>query len=354
MPSISDTPGAHRSGTGSVAGRIADALGAAGRAVHSPAGTLEVALPGQEVGRALSSPLLIDKVLRAHAVGSPGEPRFGAFVDGVQESRAVAYLGVIPVVHARVAAVVRARVGRRLVTWGDGARVDEAVYLPLGMCDPSAGTSLLSAGLRVIDTTDDAIAGDEVHPQQLLRRALQLVQRQREKLERELAEQWCRAAIRFADAPGASGDGAHAALYVDGGLPSPAVVLASRLAVGVVKSHHTLYTTGGALNTVMSLGAGERSSIFVVKTWWREPVASWYLRLRDPRGRDPLWGLARVEASLPTIEGGPASADDRADEVSRWVLAESAPLSLPDSRWDTMAYGIRDCEVYLRATLGAR
>jgi hypothetical protein len=39
----------------------------------------------------------------------------------------------------------------------------------------------------------------------------------------------------------------------------------------------------------------------------------------------------------------------RADEISRWVLAESSPLSLPDGRWDKMAYGIRDAEEFLRA-----
>ena len=40
---------------------------------------------------------------------------------------------------------------------------------------------------------------------------------------------------------------------------------------------------------------------------------------------------------------------EKADEISRWILAEAAPLSLPDSRWDTMVYGIRDCEETLRA-----
>ena len=43
---------------------------------------------------------------------------------------------------------------------------------------------------------------------------------------------------------------------------------------------------------------------------------------------------------------------ERADEVSRWVLAERAPVALPDKRWSTMAYGIRDCEEYLRAVSG--
>jgi hypothetical protein len=40
----------------------------------------------------------------------------------------------------------------------------------------------------------------------------------------------------------------------------------------------------------------------------------------------------------------------RADELSRWLLAECAPLSAPDPRWDRMAYGIRSAEEFLRAT----
>jgi hypothetical protein len=43
---------------------------------------------------------------------------------------------------------------------------------------------------------------------------------------------------------------------------------------------------------------------------------------------------------------------DRADEVSRWIMAEASPLALPDARWDKMVYGIRDCEEYLRAVAG--
>jgi hypothetical protein len=40
---------------------------------------------------------------------------------------------------------------------------------------------------------------------------------------------------------------------------------------------------------------------------------------------------------------------DRVNEISRWILAEAAPVSLPDARWDTMVYGVRDCEEALRA-----
>ncbi|HEY0529376.1 MAG TPA: hypothetical protein VGD02_11145, partial [Gemmatimonadaceae bacterium] len=98
-----------------------------------------------------------------------------------------------------------------------------------------------------------------------------------------------------------------------------------------------------ALRVVLGLGAGERSSVFRVAPRSRSSVLSWYLRLRNPNGRDALWGLVRVEMAecdRPT---------DRADEISRWVIAETAPLALPDGRWDKMAYGVRDCEEFLRA-----
>ena len=71
-------------------------------------------------------------------------------------------------------------------------------------------------------------------------------------------------------------------------------------------------------------------------------------RLRDPVGHDPLWGLVRVEIAQPPR----ISLDDvgpQADTISRWILAESSPLAMPDARWDKMVYGIRDCEEFLRA-----
>jgi hypothetical protein len=116
--------------------------------------------------------------------------------------------------------------------------------------------------------------------------------------------------------------------------------------VGVVESHRTLYAEAQPLRTVLRLAAGERSSVFRVTSPKRTPVASWYLRLRSTDGRDPLWGLVRVEVA-DGLSG--RDLERRADDVSRWVLAEALPLATPDARWDKMVYGIRDCEEFLRA-----
>jgi hypothetical protein len=77
-------------------------------------------------------------------------------------------------------------------------------------------------------------------------------------------------------------------------------------------------------------------------------VASWYLRLRDATGRSPLFGLVRVEVARPDDARALA---ERADQVSRWLLAERAPVALPDQRWDVMVYGVRECEQYLSSIL---
>jgi hypothetical protein len=163
------------------------------------------------------------------------------------------------------------------------------------------------------------------------------VQAHREALERRLAESWC---SRENDR-----------LFIDGGISGSEAVAVSSCTVGVVKSHRTLYAEGAALAVVLGLAHRERSSVFRITSPKRTTVASWYLRLRDPAGHDPMWGLVRVEIAHPE----PQDMHDitaRADEVSRWILAESTPLALPDARWDKMVYGIRDCEEYLRAVAG--
>jgi hypothetical protein len=163
----------------------------------------------------------------------------------------------------------------------------------------------------------------------LFDRAVRAIDQQREELEDRLAQAWC----AIGESP----------LFIDGGISRTPDVAASSCAVGVIKSHRTLYVEGESLNVVMGLRKGERSSVFRVSPRSRSSVLSWYLRQRSAEGHDALWGLVRVEVAECER---PA---ERADEISRWVLAETSPLALPDGRWDKMSYGIRDCEEFLRA-----
>ncbi len=99
------------------------------------------------------------------------------------------------------------------------------------------------------------------------------------------------------------------------------------------------------MTRVLAMEAGRRSSVFKPLRPDIGEVYSWYLRLRPSAGHDIYWALARVEgAAIPDTV-------DAADEVSRWLLSETAPLAMPDARWDVLLYPIRDCENYLRARM---
>ncbi len=271
---------------------------------------------------------------RAIAVAEPGAARgqsgFSAFLDGTQDIGIVNLVDGIPIVWATVGAAIRIRVNRRLVAWRGAAPIlERRYYLPFRYMRQLDAE--IRANPRVVDTAAADSAGKfpSRHPAALLESAVQKIQHDRERVEQQLAESWCEMEA--------------SSIYVDGSITSSASVSASRIAVGVIKSHRRLYAEGDAFGVLAALAAGERSSIFRVSPRSRHPVASWYLRMRKPAGRDTLFGLVRVEA---------AKTDDisaRADEISRWILAEGAPLALPDGRWDKMAYGIRDTEEFLRA-----
>lgn len=275
-----------------------------------------------------AEPLEGDAV-RVHRVDGDPVTGIAAFLDGIQESRVLAHWpGGIPLVHGTVAATVRRREDRTLVSWRDDAtRVERALFVPRAAVGDAAWDALaLECDVR--DTLGGEASGPW-HPQELTARALSAVQRRREVAETACAELWCSA-----------GDGA---LLVDGGIAAAGSAAHSPLAIGVVKSHRTLYVDGDALPLVLGLAEGDRTTAFTITSPRRAPVASWYLRLRDAASHDALWGLVRVEIALDRATA------DHADLVSRWLLAERSPVSLPDPRWGAMAYGVRLTEEYLRA-----
>ncbi|MEO8337401.1 MAG: hypothetical protein ABI664_20660 [bacterium] len=284
--------------------------------------------------RLTSATVLEEGFLRARRIpdASP-TTAFRAFIDGTQRSTVATYVGNVAVVLGQVAAVVRERRDRRLFTWREPI-VESLIYAPRAYL-PSVTWKTLSAawGDRLVDITEGA-ADVDVHPFALRDVTVQKVQAHRDRVERRLAERWCAEEME--------------PVFIDGGISGSDIVANSEIAVGVVKSHFTLYVKGDALDTVLSLRQRERSSVFRIDSSTRTSVASWYLRLRETSGHDPMWGLVRVEVCCPDARRM-QSIGERADEISRWVLAEVSPLALPDSRWDKMVYGVRDCEEFLRA-----
>ena len=318
--------------------RLAEALEGARLAEPSDGPSLESSrLAPTDPPRLANAELLEDDRVTTHRIEGEAVVGFAAFLDGIQVSRIVAHDDGIPIVHGAIGAVVRERTDRRLGTWR--CEFEERLYAPRGFLPARTSDALAGTGVIVADTTPrkDGMP-DEAgrHPLSLADVAVSAVQAHREALELSLGEAW----LMERDTP----------LYMDGGISGSSRVAASPNAVGVIKSHRTLYGDAKAVRLVLALGAGERSSVFAVASpnGWRATVASWYLRLRA--SADPLWGLVRVEVSMP-VDSDKRALSERADQVSSWILAEASPLALPDSRWASTAYGIRDCQQFFKATI---
>ncbi len=312
---------------------------AAARSVAGAAAPLEVSGQPADLPRLIDAEVIEGGAMRRVGVEGVPTPGFDAFLDGTQSSRVAWYVDGVPIVHGTVGAVVRVRIDRRMSTWHQ--IVAARVYAPRRLLPPAVDAALSSLAFEIVDTSaPDANALAAEHPFAIGDAARHFVQRDRERAEHQLAAQW---------------QGAMSgALFVDGGIggmEGDHAKASSGALVGVVKSHRTLYASGEPLQQILRLDVGERSAVFrITSAKRRTTVASWYLRMRDPTGHDPMWGLVRVEIR-DVRHADPAEIRDRANEISRWILAESAPLALPDSRWDKMVYGVRDCEEFLRAVV---
>jgi len=309
---------------------LADVVpGGRATAATSEGGSIEAMTSAVDPPRLIAAAVIEGSTVRARAVSGTPQPEFSGFLDGTQTSQVLHHVDGVPVIRGVVAAVVRVRRDRRMSTWRQVSLTQ--VYAPLTLLSSTWKRALELLPVPVVDTTVDEGSAVIEHPYALRDSAIHAVQRAREQLEQKLAVEWC--------------NEMRERLFVDGGISGSDKVASEACVVGVVKTHRTLYAEGDALRTILRLKMGERSSVLRVTSPKRATVASWYLRMRDPAGYDPMWGLVRVEVSHTAA----ADITERADEVSRWILAEATPVALPDARWDKMVYGIRDCEEFLRA-----
>lgn len=317
--------------------RLRDAVRAAG-------GTVADDLPHRHVAPPVQSPFAAaapveHAEVRAVAVGAPAEPPpLTGFLDGVQRYALAGRFGLTPVVRAYVAAAVLGRDGTGAPLRPLHVRTEAFVVAPYARLGDRQLAALTESGLPVFDCD----AGERAHPILDLQAAVAVVEQRREALEREVGTAHLAA-------------GAERWLVVDGGIGGlwrgddpPSHVL------GIVKSHETQYLAGRDLEVALTLPAGRRTSVFArdrragadVGAGARAEVYSWYLRLWPWEDHDLLFGLVRLERPAA------AEAVAEATALSRWILAERAPLSAPDGRWDRLLYPIRQVETYLRAQAG--
>jgi hypothetical protein len=225
----------------------------------------------------------------------------------------------MPLVGAVVAAAVRVRTDGRFRTV-----VREEQRLLVGRQE-----ALSAIGSRTDFEPLVLPSDDECHPHGELEVAHRAIDATRAGLERLAGERFRRD---------------HAGwLILDGVLPDTEQWARDPHAIGVSKSHSTLPFAGVELERYLTVPAGSRTSVFEPATGRATPVHSWGLRLWPRDGKDLLHGLVRVEVSA---EAGMAG---RADEISRWILAERVPLSRPDPRWDRLLYGVTAVQRHLGA-----
>jgi len=269
--------------------------------------------------------LVEDPTLRCRPVGTAEAwPDPLAFLDGVQRMHLVAYAGAAPIYVGEIAAAVRERRGARLKTVVEDRR---RIVIARPRALATAGDAL--EGLATLGLPED----EPPHPVRDLTLASRALDRARGRLELELGRRFRLDSDSW--------------LLVDGSLAESPEWATDPRTIGVSKSHATLPFEDGDLDLYLRLPPGYRTSIFAPQTRSVAPVHAWALRLWDWEGKDLFHGLVRVEVSPGN--GVPATAD----LISRRLLAERAPLSTPDPRWDRLLYGIHSVEQYLRARAGA-
>ena len=276
------------------------------------------------------------------------------FLDGVQSSREIGRIGMAPVVVATVAAAIINRCDRRFSRMPmKTPTVVQAVILPRSTGDESiealwqllleAGFSELgaeevpSSSYLVLDSTE--FMGEELDPSDYVgmrERASVRVRAIRERLEGGMLRNW-ELDDRTLEDP-------DTWIAVDGQLKE--IRESNRRAVGLIKSVARPEFVGKDVGMLLDLEPGMRTTSFVPDWQLRrapgEHRTSWYLRVwpRQP-GADALGSLMRVEAPRDTPS-------ETVDEITRWVLAERAPLAKPDPRWPAMIYPIHYVEKLLK------
>ncbi|MFL5519110.1 MAG: hypothetical protein ACJ8DJ_23365 [Gemmatimonadales bacterium] len=259
------------------------------------------------------------------SVGSPARwPDPIAFLDGVQRLQLLAYAGSAPILLGEIAAAVRERRSGRLRTVVETRRW-------LAIARPAALEAAADAleGLDRMPLPDD----EPTHPVRDLTQAGRALDQARGALELEVGAAYRRRSDAW--------------LVIDGSLSESPDWATDPRALGVSKSHATLPFDGPDLDRYLRLPAGQRTSVFAPASRSVAPVLAWAVRLWPWEDRDLFHGLVRVEVA-------PANgSSESADLLSRHLLAERAPLSTPDPRWDRLLYGIHSVEQYLRARAGA-
>ena len=283
-----------------------------------------------------------------------GTSRLCYFLDGVQSSREIGRIEMAPIIVATVAAAIVNRCDRQFsrMPLESPPVLVQAVILPRSTGEARVEAFwelLLEAGFSelgpdevpssphlVLDSAEYMSEADPSDYVGMRERARVRVRALRERLEGGMLRRW-ELDDRTLEDPGSW-------IAVDGQLRD--IRESNRRAIGLIKSVARPEFVGKDVGMLLDLEQGMRTTSFVPDWQLRrdpsEQRTSWYLRVWPPqRGADALGSLMRVEAPRDTEP-------DMVDEISRWILAERAPLAKPDPRWPAMIYPIHYVEKILK------
>jgi hypothetical protein len=116
-------------------------------------------------------------------------------------------------------------------------------------------------------------------------------------------------------------------------------------AIGIAKEFHPMFFPGNLQQKIMNVSPGYRSPTFVFNppNSPDSPVASFFLRLHSPKGKDPLFGLVRIEFS-PDSE-----LENTADGIAAGIYSQRYPVTYPMVKWDRLLFAFRVCAEFLAA-----
>ena len=345
--------------------KISEALAEAGRkGVYVTAGVGSCALEAQQFARHSPEEEEPFPTGRPHHLESPpgprdlggldGTSRLCYFLDGVQSSREIGRINVAPVIVATVAAAIVNRCDRRFsrMPLESPPVLVEAVILPRSVGDTRIEAFwelLLQAGFSelgpqeipssphlVLDSAEYMDEPDTSDYVGMRERARVRVRALRERLEGGMLRQW--------ELDDRTLEDSDAWIAVDGQLKE--IRESNRQAIGLIKSVARPEFVGKDVAMLLDLEPGMRTTSFIPDWQLRrdpsEQRRSWYLRMWPQQsGADALGSLMRVEAHRDTPL-------ENVDEISRWIIAERAPLAKPDPRWPAMIYPIHYVEKILK------
>jgi hypothetical protein len=338
-------------------------VGASRKGIHVTAGAGTCDLEDQQFSRRTAEeestptgrPHHLEQPPGPRALGDhDGTSRLCYFLDGVQSAREIGRIEMAPVIVATVAAAIVNRCDRRFsrMPLETPPVLVQAVILPRSAGDARVDAFwelLLEAGFSelgpeetpysphlVLDSAEYMAERDPSDYVGMRERARVRVRALRERLEGGMLRTW--------ELDDRTMEDPDAWIAVDGQLEN--VRESNRRAIGLIKSVARPEFVGKDVGMLLDLEPGMRTTSFIPDWQIRldpgKQRTSWYLRMWPPqRGADALGSLMRVEAPRDI-------APDHIDEISRWILAERAPLAKPDPRWPAMIYPIYYVEKILK------